>query len=197
MFQALTGPLGAKCGASFINAKFKEWLRQVLGERNYTHLDPLSDSQRINAQAMEIAEMRLLMSRFEAAKKIFCADSDDVELELPAPLHTLNIPGRVDQGLLTISQQVDSVSGLVTLLIPYSDEMQSFFDPCVDDIIELIDGQIAQVGARKNRVKVPQARCDVSHHIVDHASQSFSSAVSASLSSCAKSWINPLTSYEI
>jgi hypothetical protein len=47
--------------------------------------------------------------------------------------------------------------------------MQSFFDPCVDDIIELIDGQIAQVEARKNRVKVPQARCDVSRHIVDHA----------------------------
>jgi hypothetical protein len=129
--------------------------------------------------------MRLLMSRFEAEKKIFCADSDDVELELPAPLHTLNIPGRVEQGSLIISQQVDSVSGLVILLIPYSDEMQEFFDPCVDDIIELIDGQIAQVG--ENRVKVPQARCDVSRHIVDHASQSFSSAVSASLSTCANS----------
>jgi hypothetical protein len=140
--------------------------------------------------------MRQLMSRFEAEKKIFCADSDDVELELPAPLHTLNIPGRVEQGSLIISQQVDSVSGLVILLIPYSDEMQSFFDPCVDDIIELIDGQIAQVVARKNRVKVPQARCDVSRHIVDHASQSFSSAVSASLSTCAKCWIVPSTSYE-
>lgn len=95
------------------------------------------------------------MSKFEAEKKVFCADSEDVELELPAPLHTLNIPGRVEQGTLMISQQVNSVSGLVILLIPYSDEMKSFFDPCVDDIIELIDGQIAQVGARKNRVKVP------------------------------------------
>ena len=141
--------------------------------------------------------MRQLMSKFEAVKKNFYADWEEVELELPAPLHTLNIPGRVDQGLLMISQRVDSFSGLVILLIPYSDEMQSFFDPCVDDIIELIDGQIAQVGARKNRVKVPQARCDVSHHIVDHASQSFSSAVSANLSSCAKNWINPSTSYEI
>ncbi|KAN0102782.1 hypothetical protein V8E51_011095 [Hyaloscypha variabilis] len=135
--EAITIPTGAKCGASFINANFREWLREVLGERNYTHLDPLSDSQRINAQAMETAEMRLLMSKFEVAKKIFCADSDDVELDLPAPLHTLNIPGRVEQGSLTVSHA----------------EMKSFFDPCVDDIIELIDGQIAQVEARKNRVK--------------------------------------------
>jgi hypothetical protein len=56
---------------------------------------------------METAEMRLLMSNFEAAKKMFCADSGDVELELPAPLDTLNIPGRVEQGSLIISQQVD------------------------------------------------------------------------------------------
>jgi len=33
-------------------------------------------------------------------------------------------------------------------------EMRSLFDPCVDGVVELIQGQIQQVERRHNRVKV-------------------------------------------
>ena len=36
----------------------------------------------------------------------------------------------------------------------FSEEMKSFFDPCVDGVVELIQGQIQQVEKKKNRVKV-------------------------------------------
>jgi len=36
----------------------------------------------------------------------------------------------------------------------FSEEMKSFFDPCVDGVVELIQGQIQQVERKKNRVKV-------------------------------------------
>jgi len=36
----------------------------------------------------------------------------------------------------------------------FSEEMKSFFDPCVDGVVELIQGQIQQVERTKNRVKV-------------------------------------------
>ena len=36
----------------------------------------------------------------------------------------------------------------------FSEEMKSFFDPCVDGVVELIQGQIQQVEVKKNRVKV-------------------------------------------
>lgn len=32
--------------------------------------------------------------------------------------------------------------------------MKSFFDPCVDQVVELIQGQIQQVERKRNRVKV-------------------------------------------
>jgi hypothetical protein len=35
-----------------------------------------------------------------------------------------------------------------------SEEMQSFFDPCVDQIIDLIQSQIQNVERLRNRVKV-------------------------------------------
>jgi hypothetical protein len=36
----------------------------------------------------------------------------------------------------------------------FSEDMRSFFDPCVDQVIELIQGQILQVEKTKNRVRV-------------------------------------------
>lgn len=44
-----------------------------------------------------------------------------------------------------------------TLVTFSSDEMKSFFDPCVDGVVELIQGQIQQVERTRNRVKVRQA----------------------------------------
>ena len=41
-----------------------------------------------------------------------------------------------------------------------SEEMRSFFDPCVGRIVELIDGQIRQVEQEWNRVKVNSSLFD-------------------------------------
>jgi len=38
--------------------------------------------------------------------------------------------------------------------IPYSEDMQQMFDPCVEKTLELIDGQIKQVQQKGSRVKV-------------------------------------------
>lgn len=35
-----------------------------------------------------------------------------------------------------------------------SDDMRSFFDDCINDLIELIQGQITQVENKNNRIKV-------------------------------------------
>lgn len=40
------------------------------------------------------------------------------------------------------------------LLTLFSDEMKQMFDPCIDRVVELIQGQIQQVERTKNRVKV-------------------------------------------
>jgi hypothetical protein len=39
-------------------------------------------------------------------------------------------------------------------LTGFSEEMKGLFDPCVDRVVELIQGQIQQVERKKNRVKV-------------------------------------------
>ncbi len=97
---------GAKCGASFINRNFQVWLAQVLGERNYSVLDPRTEGQRISGHSMEGPKMRQLMEGFELHKKAFHSLSMDIKLDLPAPLHKLNKQGYVEDGELTISRYV-------------------------------------------------------------------------------------------
>jgi hypothetical protein len=47
-----------------------------------------------------------------------------------------------------------NVISLSTRLTGFSAEMKGFFDPCVDKVVELIQGQIQQVERKKHRVKV-------------------------------------------
>ncbi|KAF2117305.1 hypothetical protein BDV96DRAFT_571885 [Lophiotrema nucula] len=135
--EAITIATGAKCGSSFINRKFRTWLRKILGDRNYNFLDPRSESQRVSGHTMEGPKMREVMQRFEALKKGFNKFSNDMHMDLPEPLHTLTYGGKVEMGELTITR----------------DDMSQFFHDCIDNVIELVQGQINQVEGKRHRVK--------------------------------------------
>jgi hypothetical protein len=76
----------------------------VLGEDNYRELECRSDGEKINPLATEGGKMRQVMQRFEGEKKAFRGGSAEMELQLPDPLHQLNIPGKVEEGTLMITK---------------------------------------------------------------------------------------------
>jgi len=98
--------LGDKCGSIFIDLEFKKWLRTVLGEGNYLLLDPDSEGQAITPYAREGRAMRHIMREFDLFKREFKNDGRDIKMDLPEPLNTLTIPGRVDEGELIITKFV-------------------------------------------------------------------------------------------
>jgi hypothetical protein len=126
-----------------------------LGDRYYRALDPGSTGQKISAHTTEGEQMRAVMKVFDEKKKKFSNNVRDMKLDLPKPLDNLNIPGKVLGGELTITKYVAFILfGLSVGLTGFSEEMKSFFDWCVDGVVELIQGQIQQVEIKKNRVKV-------------------------------------------
>lgn len=58
---------------------------------------------KVASQASESPEMRELMKRFDERKEVFNPhDENDIHIDLPSPLHNLDIPGVVRKGELTI-----------------------------------------------------------------------------------------------
>lgn len=85
----------------------------------------------------------------------FAKNTRDTKMDLPEPLDTLSINGKVVKGELTITKYAFLTYQLFALaLICYSKEIRSFIDPCVDPIVELIQGQLQQAERRRRRVKV-------------------------------------------
>ncbi|KAH6665947.1 hypothetical protein B0J14DRAFT_203950 [Halenospora varia] len=131
-------PTGAKCGSSYIDGYFKMWLRKLLGERNYRKLDPTAVGGKSNNNSSEGPHMRAIMDTFDGHKKEFRSDGRDIKLDLTEPsLANITIDGKVDEGQITIK----------------SSDMKSFFDPCIDRILELVQGQVDQIGGTGYRVK--------------------------------------------
>ena len=94
----------AKCGSSFINGNFKQWLHSVLGEDLYRVLDDRGDGERISAHSSEGGKMRHIMRQFESHKRAFHGASPDMSVDLPDPLHRLIIDGKIEEGDLTITK---------------------------------------------------------------------------------------------
>jgi hypothetical protein len=103
--QKLTNVTGAKCGSTYIDANFKRWLRNLISDRNYRQLDPKS-SRKINAHTTEGQKIRAIMKEFDGYKRKFASGSRDMKIDLPEPLENLDIKGKVDKGLLTITSYV-------------------------------------------------------------------------------------------
>lgn len=134
--EQVGNPYSSKCGSAYIDVHFKQWLSNVLGERYYKKLDPESRRSGISTIS-ENSQMRYVIKQFDAYKKKFSSKSPLMKIDLPEPLKNINIPGKVNQGELTITNA----------------EMKSFFDSCVDGVIELYQGQLQQIERRGRRLK--------------------------------------------
>lgn len=94
-----------KCGSVFINIKFKEWLRDLLGDKNYQRLGPNIGLNKITSHTTEGKAMRELMKEFDTCKRRFRKDyNQDIHLDLSAPFDNLTIPGKVDGGEIAITR---------------------------------------------------------------------------------------------
>jgi hypothetical protein len=96
----------AKCGSALIDVNFKRWLNGILGNKFFHALDQRNSGQQISAHTMEGRYMREIMRQFDAEKKAFSnkTASETIKLDLKGPLEKLNLPGRVKEGELTITQ---------------------------------------------------------------------------------------------
>ncbi|KAG4439732.1 hypothetical protein IFR05_004810 [Cadophora sp. M221] len=128
---------GARCGSIFIDFAFKRWLRDFIGPELYSNLDEEYFNDKIGSHDREGEQIRSLMKKFEVYKRKFHHNHRDIKMDLPEPLEHLNLQDRIHEGLLIIKNR----------------DMMSFFDPCVDSVIELISGQIAQVESLGSRVQ--------------------------------------------
>jgi molecular chaperone DnaK (HSP70) len=77
------------------------------------------------------------MANFDILKKDFSQDSEDVFLDLPVPLHNLSLDDRVDCGQITITREA----------------MEDFFNPCVDEIVEMVKYHIRSIDDHGARCK--------------------------------------------
>ncbi|KAL5322237.1 hypothetical protein ACEPPN_010209 [Leptodophora sp. 'Broadleaf-Isolate-01'] len=129
-------PVGAKCGAIFINLAFKKWLRSLIGAERYHQLDPTKLSDKITSHDAEGEVMRKLMSDFEAWKKAFKgAESRQMYIDLPESFHDLRVDDRVRECQVTISSQ----------------DMASFFEHSRRGIWRLIQNQLDDIRAKGTR----------------------------------------------
>jgi len=118
------------------------------------HLDAKSRAGKIS-RTSESSRMRFVMKQFDVYKKNFHATSPSKKIDLPEPIHKISIPGKVKDGELTITKyDLQPDYNNVMQLISCSAEMRSFFDPCVDGVIDLIQGQLHQIEKRGRRLKV-------------------------------------------
>lgn len=103
----LTVQIGGKCGSAYVDAEFKRWLKEVLGD-SYGLLDPRGRRKRISPFAAESKEMRELVKAFQAHKNVFPQkDKKDINIFLPLPegnLYRIIKPGVLRDGELTITQ---------------------------------------------------------------------------------------------
>jgi hypothetical protein len=96
-------PTGYKCGSIFIDLAFKRWLKDLLGEANYRELDQGQLAHKISSHDAEGGRMRKLMKEFNIHKGKFRKDQRDIQMDLPEPLHNLDMGNRVVGGEITIT----------------------------------------------------------------------------------------------
>ncbi|KAG0637899.1 hypothetical protein HOY80DRAFT_907084 [Tuber brumale] len=118
---------GDKCGATFVDRNFKEWLKGKLGEANY---------KKIPKEKLMIGSK--LMKEFEDAKTSFSGDGPEGLITVPSEVGITEDASRgIEDGEILITAA----------------DFQEIFDPCINRTLELIDGQIAAVQSRDSRVK--------------------------------------------
>jgi molecular chaperone DnaK (HSP70) len=125
--EAVVG-IGAKCGAIFVDRQFKVWLRQKLGVEKF---------RKIRRELLNAGSR--MMKDFEIAKISFEDDEETMSFVwMPPDIGANNDP------------TIDVVDGEMRI---DSDRMREIFDPCVNQILKLIDDQTAEVTSKSATVK--------------------------------------------
>jgi hypothetical protein len=157
---------GAKCGSSYVDQNFKRWLKALLGDNCYRKLDPSNQIEDRSGSVVEGGGMRALMKHFGQHKRRFRHDQRDICIDLPEPLENLSIEGRVVDGQITLTLYVCIWFGKAYQLLKFHrQDFKSFFDPLVDQTVELLQRQITGIERRKRRVKVSNSSATSAYNI--------------------------------
>jgi hypothetical protein len=120
--------IGAKCGALFVDRQFKIWLQQKLGLEKFRKIR----KEWLNAGSR-------MMKDFEVAKISF--EGDDQLMSF------VWIPPEV------VPEDDPTIDVVHSEMRIDPDCMREIFDPCVNQILALIDGQIEEVTSKNATVK--------------------------------------------
>ncbi|KAF2837829.1 actin-like ATPase domain-containing protein [Patellaria atrata CBS 101060] len=130
---------GDRCGASFIDLDFQNWLKKKLGPKYYAELAKDSPDE-FGAHTVVSSNMRAVINGFETIKKQFGKPNlqDPEYIPLPAG----------------VNFEDDQMKGIQDgeLLITRA-EIKQLFRPWVDRVIDLIAGQITQVDLQRSMVR--------------------------------------------
>ena len=99
--------IGSKCGSIDIDLAFKKWLKD-LQEKNYLKLDQAQLGHRIRSHYTEGEPIHELVKRFDQYKRRFNHGHQDITIDLPDPLHNLNVANKAIEGEITVTKFVIS-----------------------------------------------------------------------------------------
>jgi hypothetical protein len=98
---------GAKCGATFVDRAFRDWLKGKLGDADFQILVGGSYESDIGSHTIVEPLMRNIMEDFEVIRKNFKGTGipREVYIALPRPLDQLHDPDRsIIEGEIRITQ---------------------------------------------------------------------------------------------
>ncbi|KAL8337837.1 hypothetical protein RB601_006754 [Gaeumannomyces tritici] len=110
---------GDKCGATYVEKEFLNWLEEWLGTERFNRIP-----------AEKTRHGSVMINEFEMNKCQFTGSDNDMAIRLPSEA------GIMDDDDL----QIEDGS-----LFMNAEQMQKIFDPCVNRVLELVDGQVAAV----------------------------------------------------
>lgn len=92
-----------------MDVNFERWLNILLGDKNYGLLNPGDASRRASIHHIDGRPMRGLMKDFNTSKKKFKRSSRVMHMDLPKPLHNLDIDGKAICGSIRITKCISFV----------------------------------------------------------------------------------------
>ncbi|KAL7267654.1 hypothetical protein RUND412_009750 [Rhizina undulata] len=119
----VVGGSGGLCGSVFVNQMFEEYMRNILGDDTINRMKPVSKNEMIR--------------QWEEKVKFKFADAEDEDY------YDVQVPGVHD------NDKVGLAGGWLSLT---REAVRNIFDPVVDRIVALVDGQINEVKTKGQNV---------------------------------------------
>ncbi|KAH8676467.1 hypothetical protein BGZ60DRAFT_556052 [Tricladium varicosporioides] len=122
---------GDKCGATFIDRRFKEWARDKIGKELFQDIFKSSKESAIGSHTTIQPKMGEFMKEFESAKIEYDGSPNTWYLSLPVEVDD-DVERGINNGDLRMTDQ----------------DLQPMFAPSVKRTLELIERQVGQVRGR-------------------------------------------------